>query len=151
MSIKRLLHRTSARRRASRRAAIEAQRGITLLEILIVLAILGLVMGVLVVPNVLERFEDSKADLTFIEAKKIANEHYAEWAIKNRKGCPTLEALVEISGKKKLVDKWDQPYIIHCGETRPSKRIRFGISSAGPDGKKGTEDDIKSWEDPNDK
>ena len=121
-----------------------------MLEIMIVLAILGLVMGVLIVPNVLDKFEDSKEELTLIEAKKIANESYAEWSIKHRKGCPTLDALAEIAGKKNLEDEWGNPYVIHCGDTRPSKRVRFGISSPGPDGKKGTEDDIKSWEDPND-
>ena len=116
----------------------------TLLEIMIVLAILGLVMGVLVVPNLLDRFEDSKEDLTRIEAKKVANETYTQWTIKHRKGCPTLEQLAELAGKK-LEDEWGQPYIIHCGDNKPPGK-RFGISSKGADGKEGTEDDIKSWE-----
>lgn len=139
----------NARARLARTAS-RAQRGMTLLEIMIVLAILGLVMGVLVVPNVLDKFEDSKEDLTKIEAKKLANETYAEWSIKHRKGCPNLEQLAEIAGKKKLEDEWGEPYVIHCGDNKPPGRIRFGISSKGADGKEGTEDDIKSWEDDDD-
>jgi prepilin-type N-terminal cleavage/methylation domain-containing protein len=42
--------------RRTTRAALHGQRGMTLLEILIVLAILGLVMGVLVGPRLYSMF-----------------------------------------------------------------------------------------------
>lgn len=147
-----LLSRTSliARARLARKAA-RTQRGMTLLEIMIVLAILGLVIGVLIVPNLFEQLEESKEDLTRIEAKKLANQTYTKWAIKNRKGCPTLAQLAKEAGKKekKMVDQWGEPYIIHCGDNKPPG-TRFGISSKGPDGKEGNDDDIKSWVDKGD-
>lgn len=133
------------RARRVRRVAASSQRGMTLLEIMIVLAILGLVIGVLVVPNLLDKLEESKEELTSMEAKKLATETYTEWKIKNRSGCPTLEDLAKIAGKSKLEDQWGQPYAVHCGDNKPPGQ-RFGISSKGPDEQEGTEDDIKSWE-----
>jgi general secretion pathway protein G len=133
------------RARHLRRTATVAQQGMTLLEIMIVLAILGLVIGVLIVPNLLDKLEQSKEDLTAMEAKKLATETYTEWKIKNRTGCPSLDDLAKIAGKQKLQDQWGQPYSIHCGDNKPPGQ-RFGISSKGPDENEGTDDDIKSWE-----
>lgn len=133
------------RTHSTRRTAMDSQRGMTLLEIMIVLAILGLVIGVLIVPNLLDKLEESKEELTAMEAKKLATETYTEWKIKNRTGCPNLEDLAKIAGKQKLEDQWGQPYAIHCGDSKPPGQ-RFGISSRGPDEKEGTDDDIKSWE-----
>ena len=57
-------------RRAVRRLRVEA--GMTLLEILIVLAILALVMGLLVGPAVFNALQDSKTDVARATAKKLA-------------------------------------------------------------------------------
>ena len=56
------------------------QRGMTLLEIMIVLAILAIVMGLLVGPRVLKMFSESKVDTTKIKLKKYAFEAYPSWS-----------------------------------------------------------------------
>ena len=49
-----------------------AQRGMTLLEIMIVLAILALVMGLVVGPRVMKMFGESKVDIAQLTVKKFA-------------------------------------------------------------------------------
>ena len=66
-----------ARARARRR---RRQRGITLLEIMIVLAIIGLVMGLLVGPAVMRAFGSSKTKIARIAVRKFAFEAYPQWA-----------------------------------------------------------------------
>ena len=52
------------------RSYARAHRGMTLLEIMIVLAILALVMGLLVGPKVMKAFSSSKVDITKLKLKK---------------------------------------------------------------------------------
>ena len=49
------------------------QRGMTLLEIMIVLAILALVMGLVVGPRVMKMFGESKGETTKIKVRKFAH------------------------------------------------------------------------------
>ncbi len=116
------------------------QRGVTLLEILIVLAIIALVMGFLVGPKVWEQFQGSKVDIAQMKTKQLEVE-YQKWAIRNQ-GCPKLTDLVKEEGQK---DPWGQMYVFHCGSTQPSASKKFGASSSGPDTQAGTADDIRSW------
>lgn len=121
------------------------QRGMTLLEIMIVLAILTLVMGLLVGPRVFEMFGESKVKLAQTEVKQLAYEAYTQWQMNNNAPCPSgLADLTKYTNKKDAKDPWGSDYIMHCGESAPEGRS-FGVSSKGEDGKQGTEDDIKSW------
>src|SRR5688572_25725645 len=85
---------TKNRRRSARRR----QRSMTLLEIMIVLAILALVMGLLLGPRILRAFQESKEDTQKALVKKYVFEGFTQWAIHNpTKGCPG--SLQEISNE----------------------------------------------------
>lgn len=121
--------------RAARRAA---SRGVTLVEVLIVLAIMALIAGsatLLVFPQLAKaRVRTAKMDGQTI--RKAAELH------KNLDGnadaCPSVQDLV--SAKKleagKTTDPWGKPYKVVCGDDD----IR--VVSSGKDGKEGTPDDV---------
>ena len=137
------------KRISSRRNPARAQMGMTLLEIMIVLAIIAVVMGFLVGPRVLNMFQDSKQQTTDLVVKKLANEAYAGWALANpSKQCPdSLKDLAKHSNKKDTKDGWGNELIMLCGENAPEGATTgFAVLSKGKDGKQGTADDIKSWE-----
>jgi general secretion pathway protein G len=124
------------------------KRGMTLLEIMIVLAILALVMGLVVGPRVMRMFGKSKVDIAQLTAKKYADEAYPSWSTANpSKQCPDkLEDLNEFMNSKDIKDPWGNPYKMLCGQSAPAGVKGMGIQSNGEDGKEGTSDDVKSWE-----
>jgi len=125
---------------------VAAQRGITLLEIMIVLTIIGLVMGVFVGPAVFKALFQAKEDIARAQAKQLAGKTYQMWTHDHDGSCPErIEDLAKYEGKKELKDPWGSPYTMRC-EGLPED-VPFGIVSAGPDKKEGTPDDINSWED----
>jgi len=126
----------------------QAQRGMTLLEIMIVLAILALVMGLVVGPRVMKAFSQSKNDIAKLTAKKFATEAYPLWTTSHAgKQCPDkIDDLFELADSKDGKDPWGSPYTMVCGPDAPAAAKNFGVISAGEDMKPGTPDDIKSWE-----
>lgn len=125
-----------------------AQRGMTLLEIMIVLAILALVMGLVVGPRVMKMFGESKVDIAQATVKKYAYEAYPSWAQSHPdKSCPDkLEDLNEYMNNKDIKDPWGGQYKMLCGQNLPAGAKGMAIMSAGEDQKEGTGDDVKSWE-----
>jgi prepilin-type N-terminal cleavage/methylation domain-containing protein len=124
------------------------QRGMTLLEIMIVLAILALVMGLVVGPRVMRMFSKSKDDIAALTVKKYAYEAFGEWAQAHPdKQCPDkLEDLSQYMDSKDTKDPWGNPYKMFCGQNLPAgAKAGLAVMSSGPDGKDGTEDDVKSW------
>jgi prepilin-type N-terminal cleavage/methylation domain-containing protein len=124
------------------------QRGMTLLEIMIVLAILALVMGLVVGPRVMRMFSKSKDDIAALTVKKFAYEAFGEWSQAHPdKACPDkLEDLSQYMDSKDTKDPWGNPYKLFCGQNLPAgAKGGLAVMSSGPDGKDGTEDDIKSW------
>ena len=127
------------------------QRGLTMLEIMIVIAILGLVMGLVIVPKVMGMFGKSQGDIAKLAVTKFASEAYPQWALKNTdKGCP--ESLLEVAqhiGKTEAdtKDPWGTPYKMFCGAGQLPAGVSDGIAvmSFGPDKAEGTADDIRSW------
>jgi general secretion pathway protein G len=131
-----------------RRSAARLQRGMTLLEIMIVLAIIALVMGFLVGPAVMKQFASSKVDVARATVKKYAFEAYTQWSMRNSgKQCPDdLAELNEYMNNKDIKDPWGQDYQKLCGDQLPAGAKGMAVFSMGEDGKPNTADDVKSWE-----
>lgn len=129
------------RQRGGSMAARAASRGMTLVEILVVLAIIGLIMGgVAVVAG--GAFSDAQVDTARNEVVKI--EGLADmYTVKKKGKCPSDMKALKGAGviKKVNQDPWGNDYKITCEDNNLK-----GVSSAGPDGEWGTEDDINSWE-----
>lgn len=123
------------------------QAGMTMLEILIVLAIIALVMGFLFGPRIMEMFGEAKEETAGLMVNKYANEAYARWTLDNKgKSCPdSLGELAKYTNNEDTKDPWDNELMMVCGESAP-EGVSFGVASKGPDGKQDTSDDIKSWE-----
>lgn len=139
-----LLDKLRTRRTQETRA--RALRGMTLLEIMIVLAILALVMGLLVGPRVFRAFQDSKAEIARSTVRKFAFEAYPQWSARpGARGCPAITDLTEWMNNKDTKDPWGNEYVVKCGGDLP-QGTNFGVMSFGPDGKDGTGDDLKSWD-----
>ena len=122
-----------------KRARRSLRRGVTLIEILIVLAIVGLIAGgvaVVAVPKYAEaQKKQAQTDARTIHpaAEKYRVDHPGEQ-------CPTVELLrekKELSQASKITDPWDTPYKIICGDED------VAVLSMGPDKKEGTADDIR--------
>lgn len=124
-----------------------AQAGMTLLEIMIVLAILALVMGLLVGPKVMAMFRSSKGKTTAIQLHMLAFDAYPQWASSHpEKGCPDkLEELTAFMNQPDIKDAWGTPLVMRCGSSAPAEARGFGVESAGEDQKMGTPDDLHSW------
>ena len=140
-----------AQRRRNRGQA-GPQRGMTLLEIMIVLAIIALVMGLLVGPKVLSSLTSAEKKTFWMTTKQFAEEAYPRWRADNPgKNCPPgLADLTKYMNQKDLKDEnGNDIYIMLCGSNAPEGvPNNFGVIYVGADGKQGTEDDIKSWEKP---
>jgi general secretion pathway protein G len=133
-----------------RRRRNRFQRGMTLLEIMIVLAILALVMGLLLGPRILRAFSDAREDTQKALVRKYVFEGYVDWATRNpTKGCPgSLQEVSERMGRNDSKDAWGRELIMFCGDTLPPGAAKdgFAVMSLGADGQQNTADDIKSWE-----
>lgn len=124
------------------------EAGMTLLEIMIVLAILALVMGLIVGPRVMKMFAESKTDIARLTVKKFADEAFPQWARSHPdKGCPDkIEDLAEYMNKNDTKDPWGSEYKLFCPPNLPAGAKGIAITSPGEDKKEGTSDDLKSWE-----
>jgi type II secretory pathway pseudopilin PulG len=120
----------------------------TLLEIMIVLAILAIVMGLLVGPKVLKMFSESRVKTTKIKLTQYANEAFPQWASSHPdKACPEkITDLNEYMNSSDANDSWGRPLKMFCGANAPAGIRGVGVLSMGEDGKEGTDDDLKSWD-----
>jgi len=136
------------RNRKRSRARRVAQRGMTLLEIMIVLAILALVMGLVVGPRVMKLFFKSKGDIAQATVEKFAYEAYPSWAQAHPdKQCPAqITDLNEFMNSSSVKDPWDHPYKMLCGQNLPPGARGIAVYSDGENGKEGDCDDVQSWD-----
>jgi general secretion pathway protein G len=126
---------------AARLVAARSSRGMTLIEILVVLAIIGLIMGGVAIVA-FNAFDDSK---TKAAAKDIANlAQGVEMYRLQKNKCPKSAQDLKAAGilQKLTKDPWGNDYVIKC----PGEHGPVDISSPGKDGEIGGEDDINSWD-----
>jgi len=132
------------------------EKGFTLIEIMIVLAIVGLLFS-LVGIKVIDQFKKAKVETAKLQIKSYEQALQAYYL--SHSGFPHtsqgLEALIHkptvgkvpenypdngyLSKKKLENDPWGHPYRYECEDYQ-----NYTISSDGPDGEPGNDDDIKS-------
>jgi general secretion pathway protein G len=129
------------------RLAARAQRGMTLIEIMIVIAIIGIIVAVVAV-NVVGSSEEAKVKLCYTEMKKIEGA-YAKWSADSDQPCPaSIDELKRDMGKRQadtVKDPWGGEYVMLCADQAPPECEGFCVRSNGKDHKEGTDDDVKSW------
>lgn len=116
-----------------------AVRGMTLIEIMIVVAIIAMVAGgvaVVAIPKMKE------AQITQAETgARVIRSAVSQWQLaENEYGeCPTVTQLVEdkqLDSGQNTTDPWGQEYVITCADDEVI------VSSGGPDKKRGSKDDV---------
>ncbi len=132
----------------------KSEKGFSLIELIVVLVILGLLAAV-VAPRVYDKLAKGKEQIAKIQIKEL--EGALQLFSFDMGRYPTtsegLDALVHnpgnleswkgpYLGKPELPkDPWGKPYVYRS----PGQHGDFDISSNGPDGSEGGEDDIVSW------
>ena len=121
-----------------------AERGMTMLEIMIVLAIIGLVMSVVGV-GVWQQWKRANIKVARVAVNEIASKT-VQYMTDNNNECP--KGIDDLGAQKympkKQKDPWNREYILRCPGTINTDGI--DVVSLGPDGQEGTADDIKAVE-----
>lgn len=115
------------------------QRGFTLVEILVVIAIIGL-LAVIIAPNLMGHLHDSERKKAQVDLQAL-NDAAQVFHIKNHRW-PTLRELAvpDVDGHAAISyhrDPWDHDYVLRGEGSGP-----LVLLSPGPDGIEGTEDDV---------
>jgi len=127
-----------------------ARRGLTLIEIMVVIALLG-VLGTVIAVNLTDALDDNSADAARLQMKQIGS-GLQMYALKNKGKYPTTSdgldaARKYFAGNKVPRDPWGNDYKYFSPGTHSD--ARYELVCLGSDGKEGGEDhaaDIKSWE-----
>lgn len=135
----RFVQKCSAVLKATTAGARKAHRGVTLIEIMVVLAIVGLIAGGIAFVAI-PKLAQAKVQQAHTDALKI-RQAAQQWKTDHGgEECPTTEKLRTdnlIDKASKAHDPWDQEYKILCEEND-----EITVYSTGPD-KKESNDDIR--------
>jgi general secretion pathway protein G len=134
----------------NRRRARRNQRGLTLIEILVVVTILGLLASIVGVA-VVNQMEQSRIDTARLQIGEISKA-LDMYKIKFHRYPNTAEGLQSLvsppEGKPPIMeavprDPWGSDYIyVSPGQHNPGK---FDLQSKGPDNQADTQDDVTNW------
>lgn len=132
---------TLARSLSRRRSPVARShaRGVTLFEVLIVVAILAMVAGGVAV-FALPKFREAQIKTAETSARVIRTAVQQWQQVNNEVSCPTMSQLVQekhIDSATNTDDPWGEAFILSCTDDE------VVVSSKGPDKKKGTADDIR--------
>ncbi len=118
--------------------------GMTMLEIMIVLALIGLIMSAVGV-GVFAQFKKGQRKVAQAQANDVAAK-IVQFMADNNSECPKgLDDLVAQKYlPKKQKDPWNRDLIIRCPGTLNTDGV--DVVSLGPDGQEGTADDVKAAE-----
>jgi general secretion pathway protein G len=114
-------------------------RGVTLVEVLIVVAIVAMVAGGVTV-FALPRYREAQIRSAETWARTIRAAVQNWQSTSNEVSCPTVAQLVQekhLDSGSTTVDPWGQQFQLTCSEDE------VFVLSTGPDKKKGTKDDIQ--------
>jgi general secretion pathway protein G len=122
-----------------------APRGMTLIEILVVLVIIGLIATAVAV-NVVGAGEKARVDRAKADVQRIASEGIEAYKVMRGRYPTTDEGLDLLVKEKflkanskegKLLDPWNRPYVyLYPGQAHPDS---FDVKSYGADGQPGGE------------
>lgn len=139
-----------SRLHATPRALWQSQRGLTLVEIMVVIAILGTLMAIVGV-NVVNQMQEANVETTKLQISQI-QQNLAMYAAKHKGKFPSTSDGLEPTAKyfsdgQVPVDAWGNPFQYYSPGTHGDNE--YEIISLGRDGAEGGEDydaDIRSWE-----
>jgi len=125
--------------------------GFTLIELMIVVIIIA-ALAAAVAPSLIGRSDDAKEKIAKgdLSSLDLALKLYRLDVGSYPTTAQGLEALLTTTGKgpyleKRPLDPWGNKYHYACpGTHRPTS---YDLSSAGKDGKDGTDDDVTNWSD----
>ena len=125
-------------------------RGMTLIEIMVVILIIGMVSGIVAV-GVIPQFEQAKIDTTRVQIQNFqqALDHYKIRVGKYPTTSEGLEALTNPPKNMQPIlteiprDPWQNDYVYVSPGV--NSKAGYDIESYGPDGVDGGNDDIESW------
>ncbi len=135
---RRAAERTSARGFLRRSLARRATAGVTLVEVLIVVAIMAMIAGGVSIVA-LPKFRQAQRDTAKTSAQQLRRAIQNWQRVNNEITCPTHSQLIEsreIDAASEVDDPWGQEWIFLCQDDE------VYVQSVGPDKQRGTDDDI---------
>ena len=123
---------------AGPKRARASEAGVTLVEVLIVVAIMAMLAGGVAL-FALPKFKEAQVSTAKTSAQVIRRAVQDWQRVNNEVTCPTMSQLVEgkhIDSASNMDDPWGQAYLLLCTDDE------VFVMSAGPDKKRDTKDDL---------